>query len=94
MKNGFCRFCNGQRRVNSKKQCEGCGMPVANAMLPESNRTKVKKPMCPRCRSSHSTEREKGRYNCETCGGVFEAADMGYVDDRPEQNAIKKEHRR
>lgn len=87
---GFCRFCNGVRNVNSVNQCEGCGMPAANAIAP--NRKKpVAKPMCPRCRSAHSSELEKDRFLCETCGGVFEQVDQGFLDDRPEQNAMKKE---
>lgn len=88
----FCRFCVGPRGVNSAKQCEGCGMPVANANVPESVRKQNKLRLkCPKCRGTHIREIEADRYCCETCDSVFEAADTGFVDDRPEQNAMKKE---
>lgn len=68
-------------------------MPAANAI--QANRKKAKPlVMCPRCRSSRATEVEKNRHLCETCGGVFEAVEHGFVDDRPEQNAMKKERAR
>ena len=88
----FCRFCNGSRHVNALKQCDGCGMPAANANVPESVRKqKTLRLKCPKCRGNHIREIEADRFNCETCDAVFEAADMGYVDDRPEINAMKKE---
>lgn len=88
--NGFCKFCNGVRQVNSAQQCEGCGMPAKNAIVPNSS---VKKAIhkCPQCRSHRCTEIEADRFMCATCGGVFEAVEQGFVDDRPLQNAMKKE---
>lgn len=95
MTQGFCRFCNGKRRVNAKTQCEGCGMPVANAHVPEPARKLAKLRLkCPKCRRTHIAEIEKDRFNCETCDAVFEAADVGYLDTRPDINAEKKERAR
>ncbi len=78
--------------MNSKNQCVGCGMPAANAVVPESTRKKQKMRLkCPQCRSVVAEEIEKDRFCCNTCGAVYEAMDQGFVDDRPEQNAMKKE---
>lgn len=90
---GFCRFCRGEREVNSARQCVGCGMPAGNAMSPTAKVRKAR-PMCPRCSSSHSTETERGRFSCETCGGTFEPLEQTFVDDRPEQNAMKRERQK
>lgn len=90
IKSGFCRFCRGVREVNAARQCVGCGMPAGNAMVPVSKPRKSR-PMCPRCRSSNTTEKERDRYSCETCGGTFEPLEQTFVDDRPEQNAMKRE---
>lgn len=77
------------------KQCSGCGMPVANAFVPESTLAKQRsKPKCPSCRSNNATVLEADRWMCATCGSIYETPDMGYVDDRPEQNAMKKERTR
>lgn len=68
-------------------------MPAANAIVPNSSK---KKPVvkCPKCRSSNGDEFEKDRFCCQTCGAVYEAMDQGFLDDRPEQNAMKKERMR
>lgn len=94
MKAIFCRYCNGLRSVTivqAKRLCEGCGSHAANAEVPESSRQKKPKPQCPKCRSYRVTEVEAKRFLCELCNAVFEALDYGFVDDRPEQNAMKKE---
>lgn len=71
---GFCRFCQGVRNVTAAKRCSGCGMPAANAIVQNSSK---KKPILvyPSCRSRRSTEFEKDRFLCDTCGSVFEQVD-------------------
>ncbi len=92
---GFCRFCQGMRSANAGRQCDGCGMPIANAFLSDSSRKKSKLRLkCPQCRSTNADEVEKDPFLCNTCGSVFEAVDQSFVDTRPEQNAMKKERAR
>lgn len=87
----FCRFCNGQRHTNALNQCDGCGMPAANANVPDSVR-KIKKLSlkCPKCRGNHITEIEKYRFNCETCDAVFEALESGVLHSNPVANSEKR----
>lgn len=68
-------------------------MPSANASVPIPKQAKTK-PMCPRCGQYRSREIEPGRFSCNTCGSVFEPLEQNFIDDRPEQNAMKKERSR
>lgn len=51
-------------------------------------------PRCPRCGNHKSYQIEPGRFCCNKCQGVFEGADFGFVDDRPNVNAEKMESMR
>lgn len=88
-----CRFCKGSRNVYHGL-CDGCGHPAANVEVkPATNKpAKVYRiPVCPACHSTNRTELESHRWMCNKCGGIFEREDMGYVDDRPDINAQKRE---
>jgi len=90
-----CKICGGMRGAfchNKQILCEGCATPVASCHISDDLLRKInRKPRCPNCRSTFSEEIEKDRYCCKTCDTTFEAPDMGYVDDRPENNAMKNE---
>lgn len=91
---GHCRFCGGVREVNARKQCVGCGMPAANAIVPESARKKSRlQAKCPQCRSPNADVIEQDRFCCQTCGTVYELLEQSFCDTRPEQNAMKNERR-
>jgi hypothetical protein len=84
----ICRFCNGDRYHN-EKICLGCGMPVAQC------KPVVKEPRkkhCPCCNNQgpHINIAFE-RYRCRGCGVIMENQDFGFIDDRPERNAVKKE---
>lgn len=85
-----CRFCGGQRPDNGKV-CLGCGAPVANAKR-VVRPLKERRRKCPRCGSNKYVHAD-GRLSCKECWCVYEDADFGFVDDRPLENAIKKERR-
>lgn len=88
-----CRYCRGLRPT-SHGVCLGCGAPVERAELQLRRRTR-KPRKCPKCGSGKYEEtRDEGRFECRSCSSVFEDADFGFVDDRPEVNAMKKELRR
>ena len=87
-----CRFCGGARPTGSGR-CLGCGAPVANAELKPRKRSRPPR-RCPRCGSNRHRERHDNTFECSACSAVFEDADFGFVDDRPEVNAMKKEGRR
>lgn len=82
-----CRFCNGTRDANDS-MCLGCGSPIANARRTVKVR-KAEKP-CPECNSRNSSVIDDHRFMCRDCGGTFENEDFGFVDDRPEINAMKR----
>lgn len=90
----FCRYCNGPRNVvvvADKRLCNGCGSHAANAHVPNTSREKNRVcPKCPHCRSTNAAVLEPGRYECQTCHGVYEALEQGFVDTRPEMNAVKR----
>lgn len=65
-------------------------MPVANATVKPKAKSVNRR--CPRCDSrAVQREIEPGRYCCNRCRAVFEDDDFGYVDDRPDVNAEKRE---
>ena len=90
-----CKICGGKRssyRDGKVLRCEGCGMPVGNCHITNEQLQKTKSRLsCPQCRSPHAEHIELGRFSCSTCGTVYELPDHGFIDDRPEQNAMKKE---
>ena len=98
MSKNFCRICQGQRGfviMDGKPRCEGCGTPIANCHMRTEQRKGTESPLkCPQCRSANADLLEAGRWLCATCGTVYEHADVGFVDDRPVENAIKKELRK
>lgn len=90
---GHCRYCNGMREFTTR-QCLGCGSPKVNAMVPAASLNKSKTFQCPKCRSNRTSGMEDERHVCADCKAVFEADDFGYLDSRPEENAIKRERGR
>jgi ribosomal protein L37AE/L43A len=91
----YCRICCGERPM-SKDMCLGCGTPRANAAVPKSNKpaNTQPKPKCPGCGLDHSTMLEAGRWQCAVCHAVFEGVEFTFLDDRAEQNAIKRERQK
>lgn len=87
-----CRYCRGERPTDGRR-CLGCGAPVANARV-NSRTRKVTPRKCPRCRSGSYSTLEEGRFECRSCRTVYEDDDVGYLDTRPIENAIKREGRR
>lgn len=88
----YCHPCRCRRRFWNGL-CSSCGHPQKASYEPV--RRESAGMICPACHSSRKTETEPGRYRCLECSSVYERPDTGYVDDRPEQNAIKNEaHRR
>lgn len=84
-----CRMCNGYRETNGT-HCLGCGTPVAMATK-RPNKSSGDQLKCPSCKRASRREIEPGRYECKHCLSQYEASDVGYVDDRPVQNAMKRE---
>ena len=92
----FCRFC-ARVTTFSSKACLSCAMPIANARVVSV----VKKPP-PRCPNAcdlrngagRPKEIEPDRFQCPSCGAVFECDDFSFIDDRPQQNLEKRERYR
>ena len=87
-----CNFCKGRRNVYHGL-CDGCGHPEANVTAGSKQRqpAAARVPACPACHSSNRQELEPGRWLCRGCAGIFETEDVGYLDDRPDVNAQKRE---
>lgn len=88
-----CRFCGGERQHNGTL-CLGCGSPVQNAL--NRNRPAQKKGIrCPRCNSHQRHVNCDGTSSCTKCGAWYDHDNEGMVavDDRPVQNAMKRERR-
>lgn len=87
-----CRFCQGPRPT-ANGVCLGCGAPVERAEIKSRKRTR-KPRICPRCASgSYKLTGDEGRFICRMCLTVFEDYEFGFVDDRADVNAMKKERR-
>ena len=83
-----CNFCNGIRPIHAGL-CTGCGTPVIRCKPPTIKRNRNE---CPGCTHTGPHElMETGRYRCQKCTAIFEGPDFGFMDDRPEVNAAKKE---
>ena len=82
-----CRYCDGERQV-VLGICTGCGSPRSMAARRMKGRKKAEK--CPKCKSPRIRLRETKEFHCMDCGAEFEAYDFSFLDDRPENNAIKK----
>ena len=85
----YCNFCRGIRPATAT-HCLGCGAPLARTKQPQQPKG-AGRPPCPACRRTRSREIEPDRYECRDCGAVFERDDFGYLDDRPDVNAEKRE---
>lgn len=86
-----CRICDGKRPHNGTI-CLGCG-----TLLVKCKAATVKRDIreCPKCTHTGPHKLiEAGRMRCLKCTAVFEGPDFGFVDDRPEVNAEKKERLR
>ncbi len=86
-----CRICRRQRLFQFGL-CTSCGHPASASYEPKP-KDSANQLRCPSCGSSRKTEQEKGRYRCLECSGIYERPDLGYVDDRPVENAIRNEAR-
>lgn len=82
-----CRFCGGIRDANDS-MCLGCGSPVANAR--RSIKKRESKRPCPKCKSRASSAIDDVTFTCRACGSNFEDDDFGFIDDRPDHNAMKR----
>lgn len=83
-----CRFCCGTRE-NDGEVCLGCGSQLKNCLDKEPKRPRRE---CPGCtHGGPHREIEPGRYRCLKCTAVFEGADVGFLDDRPDVNVEKLE---
>lgn len=83
-----CRMCGGQRPHNGR-ECLGCGAPIERAW--DSSQTNTERIMCPKCNSGAHERRADDSYTCRACGAWFESLEVGYLDDRPDVNAEKRE---
>lgn len=83
-----CKICRGPRPHNGSV-CLGCGTELKNSTV---TRVKTRKKQCPECCSymPHILI-DPGRWRCGKCNAVFEAGDVGYLDDRPDVNLEKQE---
>lgn len=84
-----CTICGGIRPC-ADGVCLGCGGSArtpAGGVPPKPARTTP----CPRCGTFSRSTLEPGRYCCRNCQAVYEADDFGFVDDRPDINAEKRE---
>lgn len=89
-----CRICNGKERRIYSGLCDGCGHPVHNVELrPKKPSDFMNVPACPACHGLNRKELEPGRFLCLKCNAIYEHGDCGFVDDRPDINAMKKEAR-
>lgn len=87
--NHECKCCGGSRPHNGEI-CLGCGTPILKCKPSKS--TNRFRSSCPQCASDGPhVVLEAGRYRCPKCTAVFEQPDFGFVDDRPDINAEKKE---
>ena len=83
-----CRFCGGKRPHNGSL-CLGCGADVATC---NPSQVRIRSVECPKC--THGGPHQivsTRRRRCVKCTAIFEGANVGFIDDRPEINAAKKE---
>lgn len=84
-----CRFCGGPRPHN-ETYCLGCGTEIEKCKPVQTSRRKD--PNCPKCTHNGPHQNLSAtRRRCVKCTAVFEGADFGFVDDRPEVNLAKIE---
>lgn len=85
----WCRVCQKPREpLAGGHRCNSCGTPTTE-MRPPAVVVNVA-PKCPQCRCL-GREQPDGRYLCTKCSAWYERDDFGYVDDRPDVNAMKQE---
>lgn len=83
-----CRICQGDRPHNGTT-CLGCGTLLVKCKETKEKRNRHECPGCTHTGPHQITEH--GRWRCVKCTAIFEGPDFGFVDDRPEVNAAKKE---
>ena len=88
-RNFNCRICQAVSPTDGT-MCLGCGTPLRNA-INRNKQHRVRPHLCPECHSNNYRVLEPDRFCCTKCNSVFEPDDMGYLDDRPLMNAIKRE---
>ena len=84
----YCGICQKQRQGQNGR-CESCGSLVSTAKVKPPRSSTC--PPCPKCGTYQSTLRSDGYWHCRTCGGLHEPDDFGFLDDRPDVNAEKRE---
>jgi hypothetical protein len=71
--------------------CDGCGHPAANCEVKPKKLAAFRVSICPACHSNCHREIEPGRYSCQKCNAIFEPIEQTFIDDRPLENAMRKE---
>ena len=83
----WCRVCKAQRVESGR--CQSCGTGVTPYYQPKDK--PGVSPACPNCRGRHTRATAHGSRLCRDCGVEFEPVEVGYLDSRPLENAIKRE---
>lgn len=85
-----CRYCRKEQPL-AVGRCRGCGMTEDEAAVSPHRVNPKRRRQCPACRGIRISPMEEERYWCLSCGMVFEDCEVGFLDDRPVENAVKRE---